>query len=445
MEKIKLSVVVAVYNAENFLQQCLDSIINQTFKDIEVLCINDGSVDGSLAILESYGAQDSRIKVFSKDNEGLGAASARNYGLEQACGQYILFLDSDDFFELDMFEHMVARAEETLADIVLCNGYEFDHKAKRRFKVSHILETKLLPQKDVFSYKDCCDTIYRLSQGYAWNKLFRRSFIEKHNLRFQRVKFTDDAYFTFSLMVLAERITVVNKLFVNYRVNSGVSQSAGITDYPDSSYIPYVALKKSLQEWGIYNSVKVSFVNCAATFLRNCYDKIKTFASFEYLHNKYRTEIFSQLDLDSLEKGQFYDIRVYRWYCMVRDNEAGELAYKCARAYGADLTTAIMRFQFPYKMVTHRSKIVLYGAGLLGRHYYAQIMLSAWVDVVLWVEKTNPEQLHYIKDPEQICNVEFDSVLIAYATKKPAKEAIEYLHSIGISDDKIICNEEQFC
>lgn len=442
MKNNKLSIIVPVYNAEHYLHQCLDSIVSQTFQDIEILCVNDGSKDGSLAILESYAERDPRIRIFTKENEGLGGASARNYGLERATGEYILFLDSDDFFEPNMFERMIARAEETNADIVLCNGNEFDDKAKRKLNVIHILDYVLLPDQEVFSYLDCPDKIYQITQGYAWNKLLRRTFLDKHDLRFQRVKFTDDAYFTFSLMVLAKRIAVVNEKFINYRVNSGTSQSDGITRYPDSAYIPYVSLKESLLEWGIYESVKKSFVNCAAAFLRNCYDKLRTFEAYEYLHNVYRREIFSKLDVDQLPGEDFYDRRIYEWYCMVRDHEPGELAFQCARAYGCEHTTAILRFRFPSELVPHRSKIVLYGAGLVGRNYYVQIMLKAWVDVVLWVENVNPEQLHYIKKPEEICSAEYDYILLAYSNKKMVDKTIQYLHSIGVPDEKIIYDLE---
>jgi hypothetical protein len=103
------------------------------------------------------------------------------------------------------------------------------------------------------------------------------------------------------------------------------------------------------------------------------------------------------------------------------------------------LTTAILRFQFPYGLVKRQSKIVLYGAGLLGRSYYAQLMLSAWADVVLWCEDENPFGLRCIQEPAQICQVAFDSVLIAYASRKLAGDAKEFLRGIGVPNEKIIC------
>jgi glycosyltransferase involved in cell wall biosynthesis len=439
MNNPKVSIIIAVYNAERYLNECLGSVVQQDYCNVEILVINDGSTDKSLAIAEQFSVNDSRISIFTKQNEGLGAASARNHGLERAKGDFILFLDADDFFESDMVSSMVRRALETESDIVVVNGYEFDDKDKRKLPVSHILNTKFLPDKEVFCFKDVQNDIYNLSQGYAWNKLFKKSFLDKHGLRFQRVKFTDDAYFVFMHMALAQRIATIDKRFVYYRVNSGCSQSDGLTQYPDSSYIPYIALKQSLVQYGIYEEVKCGFVNCAATFLRNCYDKLRTFEAFQYLHNKFKNQIFDELDINCLPKECFADPRVYDWICLVRDNEAGGVLFNCARGYGTDVTTAILRFQFPYELVPHRSRVVLFGGGLIGRSYCAQIMLSAWVDLVAWVETVNPEQLHYISHPEKICEVEFDYVLISYGSKDLREKAKAYLCQLGVSVEKVIC------
>ena len=147
-EKIVVSVIIAVYNAEKFLGQCLDSIVGQTLKDIEIICVNDGSTDSSLEILEEYAKKDSRLKVFTKENEGLGGASARNYGLDIACGKYISILDSDDFFELEMLEKAVKKAEATNSDIVVFGGYEYDNRNGNTYPVASILGEKEIPEKE---------------------------------------------------------------------------------------------------------------------------------------------------------------------------------------------------------------------------------------------------------------------------------------------------------
>jgi glycosyltransferase involved in cell wall biosynthesis len=438
IQSVKVSVIIAVYNAERFLRQCLDSVAGQTLRDIEIICVNDGSTDGSLAILQEYEAKDGRFRVFTKENEGLGGASARNYGLEKARGTYVSILDSDDFFEPHMLESLTRRAEETAADIVVCAGVEYDDRDGSMIEVPSILNPKVVPNKPVFSYKDCPGGIYQLTQGMAWNKLYRRSFLKKRGIRFQRIKFTDDAYFTFAHMVLAERIAVVDEVFCYYRQNSGTSQTEGLSDYPDSAYLPYITLKASLIEWGIYETVKRSFVNCAIAFMRYFYDKIGRFEPFEYLHDKYQNKVFDALDISGHAADYFYDGRTYLWYRQVSENTAGALAFKSARAHGSDTTTGILRFPFPYDSIPHGSKIAIIGARVLGKHLYSQALLRDYCDVVLWADEDNPHKLSYIHGFEDLKKVVFDFALIAYAQQNLIDDAVAFLKSAGVPDERII-------
>lgn len=434
----KVSVIVAIYNTASFLRQCLDSIIGQTLRNIEIICVNDGSTDNSLDILNEYAARDKRIKIISKENEGLGAASARNLGLTLATGKYISILDSDDFFKLDMLEKMVNQAEETGADIVVCGGMEYNNRDGKKTKSPSILNEKVIPQKAVFSYKDCPGNIFELSKGYAWNKLFQHNFLDKHNIRFQRIKFTDDAYFTYAHMVLAEKITVVKESFVNYRVNTGISQSDGFSNYPESAYLPYVELKKSLVDYGIYETVKQSFVNCVAGYLRWLSDKVPKFEAFEFLITKYQKEIFQELDISGHTKDYFYDERVYQWQKQVSENSVGKIAFISARSFGNEMTTAVLRFQIPYHLIPRNSRIVLLGGGLMARHYYSQCLLSYYCDVVLWCDIVKPNPSINLYDKSEIKNTDFDFILIGYVQPNLIKKSIKYLIRIGIPNKKII-------
>ncbi len=438
IHNIKVSVIISVYNAGLFLNKCLESIAAQTLRDIEIICVNDGSTDNSLAILDEFAEKDKRIRIYSKVNEGLGGASARNLGLEKARGEYISILDSDDFFELDMLEKAVEKADSTNADIVVFGGYEYDERTGNIYKVPSILNEKVIPGKDIFSYLDCPSDIYQLSQGMAWNKLFRRSFLETHNLRFQKIKYTDDAYFTFAYMVLAEGIAVLREYLCYYRVNSGTNQTAGLANYPDSAYLPYMKLKDSLVEWGIYDAVKQSFVNCAASFFRYFYDQINRFEAFKYLHDKYRDEIFDLLDMSDSDASLYYDERLFLWVKQVKENTAEEMAFKAARAYGSENMTAILRFQFPYRAIKRESKIVILGAGIMGRHFYSQVMLNGYCDVVMWAEQENKLKLSYIHSFDELKNVTFEYAIIAYANEKLISEALACLKELGVAYDKII-------
>jgi len=435
---VKVSVIVAVYNAEKYLHQCMDSIIGQTLTDIEIICVNDGSKDDSLRILREYEAVDSRIRVYTKENEGLGGASARNYGLERATGEYISILDSDDFFDHEMLECALKRAEETGADITVFSGYEHDDRNGNEYTVASILDERRIPGKDVFSYKDCPKDIFQLSQGMAWNKLYRRTFLDKHGIRFQKVKYTDDAYFTFANMVLAEKITVLRKYLCYYRVNSGISQTDGLADYPDSSWQPYAALKNSLIEWGIYDEVKQSFVNCTTSFMRYFYDRINRYEPFNYLHTKFRDEMFEKLDIRGAPRDYFYDERVWLWKEQVLSRSSGELLLDAARSYGSSNTSGILRFQFPYERIPRESRIAILGAGIMGRHFYSQLMLSGYCDVVVWAEQENPFGLSYISTFDEVRDKEFDYALIAYIQPRLYEPALKLLDEMNFDKRKII-------
>lgn len=435
---IKVSVIVAVYNADKFLRQCLDSIVHQTLSDIEIICINDGSTDSSGEILQEYSDTDKRIRVYNKQNKGLGGASARNFGLKHAKGEYISILDSDDFFDLCMLERATRKADATNADLVVFGGYEYDDETGYTYPANSILNVDILPLKEVFSYHDCPECIFQISSGMAWNKLYRRSFLEQFGLEFQEIKYTDDAYFTFSHMILAERISVLRDKLCYYRVNSGVNQTAGLSRYPDSAYLPYLKLKKSLIEWNVYKCVERSFLNCAVSFMRYFYDKIDNYRAFSYLHNKFRESVFDELGIDDKPIEFFFHSRTFQWCQQILKNGPEEIAFRVARAYGSDCTTCILRFGFPYDHIPKGSRIVLVGAGIMATHYYAQMVLTGYCEVVACISQENPLNLPYRKELSILSELNFDYALIACEKASLVQPAVEFLKKNGVSDHKIV-------
>ena len=133
----KISVIIPVYNVEKYLYRCVDSVLGQTYYNIEVILIDDGSTDSSPEICDEYQKRDKRVKVIHKKNSG--AASSRNIGLSSAKGDYIAFIDSDDYIELDMYENMMKINEEYNCDIVLCDCYK-ENKTKREIFTHNIRE-----------------------------------------------------------------------------------------------------------------------------------------------------------------------------------------------------------------------------------------------------------------------------------------------------------------
>lgn len=259
----KVSVIIPVYNVEQFLRECLESLIHQTLKEIELIFVDDGSTDSSYVILEEYAAKDDRIKVLQQKNKHAGVA--RNLGLENAKGEYVIFLDSDDCFSLDMLQKSYAKAVKTEADIVLFDAQKFDSKTGKYNEEYHYLKQNYLPSKAVFSYKDIPSTIFQISTPNPWTKLFRRSFVIDNGLQFQSLINSNDVYFVYLAMCLAQKIAVVNASLAFYRVNTGTSLQDQKAKDPCCFIEAYKALYDSLNALDIWETVKRSFANAVVS------------------------------------------------------------------------------------------------------------------------------------------------------------------------------------
>ena len=193
----KVSIIIPVYNVEAYLRQCLDSVLNQTLRDIEIICVNDGSTDGSSDILASYASQDSRLVVVEQPRSGAGPA--RNLGMSRAKGQYLDFVDADDFLASDMLERRLACAEETQADIVISGFCRYDASGtalQRRTLFGWAVGK--LPR--VFAPDAFADSIFTTFQPAPWNKFFRAGFVAHHGLQFQSLPCCNDVCFTQTAM-----------------------------------------------------------------------------------------------------------------------------------------------------------------------------------------------------------------------------------------------------
>ncbi len=170
----KISVILPIYNTSKYLRQCLDSIVNQTLKDIEIICIDDGSTDNSLDIVKEYTAKDPRVKFLTQPNQGQGVA--RNKGIDLAEGEYIGFVDTDDWIELNMYQKMYTTAIENNCDLVFCNYERFYEKSKKRAIANKFSEygINIAPYK-VFSWKDLKNKVFENIPYAPWNKIIKKS------------------------------------------------------------------------------------------------------------------------------------------------------------------------------------------------------------------------------------------------------------------------------
>ena len=216
----KVSVIVPVYNTENYIDICLDSLINQTFRDFEVICINDGSTDSSLQVLEQYSKYDKRIKVFSTENKGL--SEARNYGVSLSKGKYVTFLDSDDYISPVMLEIFYKNLNETGADFVFGDSLKINPLTNEISFWDYIKESELKtylkhPKDKWFNEKDVPSFFWEKINVCAWGKMYKRKFIE--NLKFPKgLIFEDLPYFT-ECYLKAEKISFDFRKTYFYRIS----------------------------------------------------------------------------------------------------------------------------------------------------------------------------------------------------------------------------------
>ena len=205
---MKVSIIVPIYNGERYIHRCLDSIIHQTYRDIEIVLVNDGSSDSSIDIITQYAERDSRIVVVSQANQGVSVA--RNVGLEKSSGQYVMFVDADDYVELDMVVEMVDQIEAEHT-IVFCDNTEIWS--------THIDDRKLFCEQTSRGLtKDLVLTeIASGRAGLVCGKLFERSVVEKHNVRFDsHVKVCEDQLFFLEVVSHCEHFIHTPKALYHY-------------------------------------------------------------------------------------------------------------------------------------------------------------------------------------------------------------------------------------
>ena len=258
---VKVSVIIPVYNAEEFLPKCMESLVRQTEQEIEIICVDDGSTDKSHEILQEYSKKHTKVKVILKKNSG--AAAARNHGIELARGEYLLFLDSDDYFESDLVQVAYEKAKEQELDILVFQASEFNHNTGEEKISNRFIEKKYLPEPPVFSATDVSDYIFNITSPCPWNKLFKRSFIMENNIRFQNLKRANDVFFVYTAMAKAKRISTIENSLVHYRINNTGSLQANNSLSPLLFYEAFKAVKEELIVSGIYETFEKSFINVA--------------------------------------------------------------------------------------------------------------------------------------------------------------------------------------
>ena len=286
-----ISVIVPVYNVEKYLKQCLDSILVQTFSNIEIICVNDGSTDNSRKILEEYKNKDSRIKIVDKKNGGL--SSARNAGMKVAVGEFISFIDSDDWIEPTMLEKLYESMTTHNTDITICAVHQFDEQKQKNDDSNKYYTLEYFDESfdnKVFSYEDVRPFIMDVCV-MAWNKLYRRSHIDECQAEFPEGLIFEDGPFFFSIFFKTKRVSIVRDFLYNYRINrtGSIIQKAGkkFLDVIDVVELMFNSIKNE----PFFNDIKNEFYIRKADDIVYRYDVIGL-ADKKQFSKKLRTKTF---------------------------------------------------------------------------------------------------------------------------------------------------------
>ncbi len=389
-----ISIIVPIYNVEKYLRQCIESICGQTYQDLEIILVNDGSTDGCYDICEEYRKKDSRIITMHKENGGL--VSARKAGIKAASGQYIGYVDGDDWCEPDMYERMYQKITEQKVDIVMCGRYEdtgeshkqvFQGIPEGKYERQALIEEvypRMIMNGDFFTWG--------LFPG-VWDKLFRRECVERFQLAVdERIVMGEDAACTYPCLLHAKSIYVMHTCLYHYR------QTA-------SSMVKKVQEDSQEQE------------------------------QFRILYQSVKAELTKDADI--------YDLRP-QW-------EKYVLFLMIPRADKLYQGFADLDYLFPFPNVRRGTSIVLYGAGTYGQRLYAFLDRTGFCKVSAWVDRNYVELRKIglpVDDPETVLTKLHDEeivVTITYAKPRHSlwkslleKYPAERIHLIN---EELICSE----
>ena len=310
IEQPIISVIVPIYNVEQYLPKCIDSIMNQSFTNIEILLVDDGSPDNCGRICDDYALRDSRVRVFHKANGGV--SSARNYGIEKAMGKYLTFIDSDDWIESDMLETLYGLMIEYKAELSICGLQKEDEFGNILFYVD---------EEDVY-VENSEETIlclfnkdkYYKYQGWVWNKLYVRELIDKYHIRFNvDIYYSEDRLFNFDYLkyITFAVFTTLPKYHYVIRANSAMANSIVGQAFDDrfSTFIP------AFEEMFQYCYSNYSLVIQRAIASNYAQDAVNLY--LKYRKKIYRLEIGYQINgivRRMLLFMSFYERSVYRLF-----------------------------------------------------------------------------------------------------------------------------------
>ena len=360
---MEISVVIPVYNCEHYISECVESILNQTYQDFEIILVDDKSTDGSVSVINALKKKDDRIS-FVKLERNHGAGYARNKGLERARGKYVLFLDGDDFFEKNMLEKFHTAYSATDADIVICNMYMYDNIDKTEQKFGELLRFDWEKAGVPFALRDTNEYAFQHIYEIAWNKIFRREFLMNTGIKYQEQHNANDQFFVFAHLLCAKKIVKISDSLIYYRKSVSGQLSQSIPKSPYCIYNATLATVEFMKKNNLYNTYRKSFNSYIVKRLIFSMDMVDK-ANRELLFNYYHETGWQQLGLHDCAREDFVDVKTYIQYIIMKNYEYSEEIYMQLEP-PIKWDSPILKEMFN-ELLKKSSRIVLWGIGYRGK------------------------------------------------------------------------------
>lgn len=438
-----VSVIIPFYNEEQYIGDCLISLIKQTYKNIEIICVDDGSTDNGAMIVKAIQQSDSRISLIQQEN--MNAGTARNVGFSKAKGEYVLFLDSDDFFSPSMVERMLNKALSTNSDIVFCTGYGLNVITKETYMMPPVgKDNASFPNKEVFSSADTTDGIFQLSVTWAWDKMYRTDFIRKNDIFFQGTKVCNDLVFVCLSYLFSERITSVNQHFICHRTNIASSlYSAGERNWK-CLFEALSELENRLICEDLYNKHRISFLNLVVEnivyYLLMRFTDGNCFSSF---YTYYKNNVSDHYNFMQYPKEIYRDDFAYNIIKSLENDSKDSFLLNCIHLLNAKQSEALRvsnskKWCLPYDLIVNKKKIIICGENDASISFFQQITNSNLNSVCSILS------LRDIFDVENENSISFDIfceidlIIITYEDFNVFHRCSNYFLSLGIDKSKVV-------
>lgn len=440
---VKVSIIVPVYNVEKYLRQCINSLITQTLEDIEIICVNDGSTDASLEILNEYASRDERVRVISKQNTGYG--NTMNIGFSAARGEYIGIVESDDYALPEMFASLYDCAKKHDADLVKSNYFAYKQDAGLNF----VEVLKGVPYERVFCPQECVE-IQQMTGSCIWSAIYKREFIQENHIVFHETPGASYQDLSFQMLTLlyAKRMVAMKDAFLCYRTdneNSSVKSKEKVFFVMEEFNRWEEFASKEKKEDMIKKSYPKKYVNYIGNYYR--VDDLFKYAYVIRMAQEFQRDMErGWLEFAHWKKEDWEQMNFIRTNPMEFYKETCE-SYFDKYVVGPYIYNEEAKQNGVKETLKNASQIIIYGAGKYGLAVYQNV--KEYIDVFCFAvsdEKTAQESIDgvKIKGIDTLLEYKETSVVIVAVRKALQKEIVEKLRGYGFSKVLVVDSDYKF-